>query len=1062
MTMSLLLGHCLFAQVTIGGPADPKKGTILDLNSMIKGGLLLSNISIPDLSKIPANTFAGISQAKDTDYDLAGMIVYNTNEYTGTGIYLWDGENWNRIALEGSITIKGNAGNREPFPADGSSENGYIISNPLNKQSGNYTFTWISGERYIERFYIIDPGNGRFSVKFSKNDQASPRHAILLVTAPDGKTATFVFTQEGDTAGCGVTSNIPDIKAEYFNTLCAGGAVYLYLENRPATGVFIWTLNGEEVGRGTQYAATKPGVYTVYADKIGCTSTPSKFVHVYWSGSTAPSPVRIKNIENNGEICGNNTVGITVSGAPAGANIYWHKDGVRQPAFTGQTIQVREEGVWQAVVVDGACTSVFSDAAVITKNPASPLPKPNMIINGDKNNSNWKLCRGSSAHLEVDNPDPYYTYTWYADDALIGTGSDIFFSVPSQNSVLIRLRVSGNGCASETSYSLSIGNSYAPTTPVILGNSALCGGRTVLTAITSSPVASPEFTWYRDGVEIGKGNTITVDRAGRYNVAVKDGSSSCMSLPSATKEVVWSDFAELSWVLKPESAKHGDIKVYKVSATNTPVSYNWTVVQSGIGDITSQVISSGQGTDCIVVNFPVSGSNVNISVSGTNNCGDALNNSRMTVNVNLGNSCPMPKIISPSSSQKIDKEIGEYVELRVDAVDIAASHEYEWVEGGQRTVQKGADPFYRFQASNIGTTQYYCVVRNKCDNGNKEDTSPVFTVNIKQNPQNLPKGNGNLTGRTCFDIVSSNFDSECGERQERERIKADFTKQSTREQTYTFTSSGTVKNLHFVVTGAVEYLDSSKPQPYEVSGQTIKLYFRSDLNSNSSIIGRKGENAAEITVYAIYNDNSGEVAVPLTIKIQDCTCCRAKISPTEWRAFMCYNLGVNVPQNTYLDPFTPTKELIGNFYKFGNTTPVTASNWNRVQASSSLWSKDPCPNGWHIPTKAEWEGIKANNENALKATGNWYSIAGSQLKNLDTEAGFYVGSSLFFPAGGIYHDGYKYWTGASTDYWIGDTYNFATQIDDQKNQNQLEFKIYETNTSGPFSLGLNIRCIANK
>jgi hypothetical protein len=51
------------AQVTMGGGTPPKAGAILDLNSTTKGGLLLSNVDITDLGKIPVGTtiFPGIT-----------------------------------------------------------------------------------------------------------------------------------------------------------------------------------------------------------------------------------------------------------------------------------------------------------------------------------------------------------------------------------------------------------------------------------------------------------------------------------------------------------------------------------------------------------------------------------------------------------------------------------------------------------------------------------------------------------------------------------------------------------------------------------------------------------------------------------------------------------------------------------------------------------------------------------------------------------------------------------------------------------------------------------------
>jgi uncharacterized protein (TIGR02145 family) len=84
----------LYAQVTIGGLTEPKKGAILDLNSDVKGGLLLSNVALPDLYTIPA-AFPGMDPPPaDVNDKFKGALVYNTNSQWGIGVYLWNGVNW--------------------------------------------------------------------------------------------------------------------------------------------------------------------------------------------------------------------------------------------------------------------------------------------------------------------------------------------------------------------------------------------------------------------------------------------------------------------------------------------------------------------------------------------------------------------------------------------------------------------------------------------------------------------------------------------------------------------------------------------------------------------------------------------------------------------------------------------------------------------------------------------------------------------------------------------------------------------------------------------------------
>ncbi|MDR1591711.1 MAG: fibrobacter succinogenes major paralogous domain-containing protein [Prevotellaceae bacterium] len=107
------------AQVTIGGSTEPQKGAILDLNSTTKGGLLLSHIYLDKLTHIPAGQLVDITGEQDVNTDLTGIVVYNTNallklevsqtnsiDMPGRGIYVWDGNKWNKIgAPEHAITF---------------------------------------------------------------------------------------------------------------------------------------------------------------------------------------------------------------------------------------------------------------------------------------------------------------------------------------------------------------------------------------------------------------------------------------------------------------------------------------------------------------------------------------------------------------------------------------------------------------------------------------------------------------------------------------------------------------------------------------------------------------------------------------------------------------------------------------------------------------------------------------------------------------------------------------------------------------------------------------------
>jgi uncharacterized protein (TIGR02145 family) len=177
LTLIVLSAAGVNAQVTIGGLDDPKVGAILDLNSTTKGGLLFSNISLPNLGQIPAEGFTGITAVQETNTDLTGTVVYNTNPDTGIGLYVWDGEGWKPLTA-GSGSVQPNPGDAETYPTAGtyklSGRNCLDVyqtdyasgstcmpkSSRTNDFAGGYSFTYtFAGSGYTDLTYAYADGS---------------------------------------------------------------------------------------------------------------------------------------------------------------------------------------------------------------------------------------------------------------------------------------------------------------------------------------------------------------------------------------------------------------------------------------------------------------------------------------------------------------------------------------------------------------------------------------------------------------------------------------------------------------------------------------------------------------------------------------------------------------------------------------------------------------------------------------------------------------------------------------------------------------------------------------
>ena len=237
--------------------------------------------------------------------------------------------------------------------------------------------------------------------------------------------------------------------------------------------------------------------------------------------------------------------------------------------------------------------------------------------------------------------------------------------------------------------------------------------------------------------------------------------------------------------------------------------------------------------------------------------------------------------------------------------------------------------------------------------------------------------------------------------------------------------------------------------------------------------GSFGSGAGSLT-YAITGTpaSGGTASFALNIGGQMCTLdvavasgpvCGAMVSATEYKNFMCYNLGA---ASTSADPFTPGWEINGGYWQWGRSAQAAegptatdpkdgaVSGWNTTDAANGSWAdgsktaNDPCPTGFRVPTKAQWDGVIANN---TKTDVGTFSNSATNYG-----AGKKFGTQLMLPAAGfrLNDDGALYFRGGSGLYWS------STESDDN-NAWLLRF-----NSSDAFTnirnrtYGLSVRCVA--
>ncbi|WP_337050797.1 FISUMP domain-containing protein [Elizabethkingia meningoseptica] len=113
----------------------------------------------------------------------------------------------------------------------------------------------------------------------------------------------------------------------------------------------------------------------------------------------------------------------------------------------------------------------------------------------------------------------------------------------------------------------------------------------------------------------------------------------------------------------------------------------------------------------------------------------------------------------------------------------------------------------------------------------------------------------------------------------------------------------------------------------------------------------------------------------------------ANTNSANYKEFMCHNLGAD----TNADPFTPAAAIHGAKYQWGAQTSETGryisqsddqsnssaiSGWNSTAKPNGSWSdtsktdNDPCPEGYRVPTRAQWQAVIDNNPN-VERVGSW-------------------------------------------------------------------------------------------
>jgi uncharacterized protein (TIGR02145 family) len=574
------------------------------------------------------------------------------------------------------------------------------------------------------------------------------------------------------------------------------------------------------------------------------------------------------------------------------------------------------------------------------------------------------------------------------------------------------------------------------------------------------------YTWtVPSGLTVVSGNGTKTVRLKGATGGTYNGTVISCTVANACGSVI--STAASNVTVRPCEAAPATPGTINFSATTVNLSEQFTASISSVSGATSYVWALPSGltgtstTNSITITGTTAGSKAasGITVKAKNDCGESATRAGSgTITVRNCSAAPAtPGAITLSATTV---NLSGTFTASINTVSNATSYVWTLPSGLTGTSTTNSITITGATAGTYAAGTIKVAAKNDCETSATSNSPAAVSVLI--NPSSLPDGSGSFAGRTCFDVAQVNNSGECSNLSSRQSetlsangSRADFTSTTTRNQTYTFTPSGTVSNVRFAYvesgtyTGQIIQSISGGNSGNNIStAVNCNIVYKSDLNGKAS--GKTNANALTVEIYAVYNDNNTGTGtdrkIRLTAMIRDCACCGAYTTSGTWLSFMCYNLGADETLTTPDQIKNAAQSrTMGSLYQWGKNkawpATGTVTGWKNTlntnisgaggNSSNNAWGSggnktaaDPCPDGWRVPSRAQFTSIYHSTNmhgpysDAEVNSWSWWQDTPTR--------GIQVGYNLFFPvtSGRNEEDGTEWTLKNGADYWSRDIWEY--------------------------------------